>query len=58
MPRDLARVDELFARGGERWSWYSVADLAGQRLGADAQSRSSLPAYFAARAADTSSFAC
>lgn len=48
---DLARLDQLFAADGEGWNWYSVGDLAGQRLRAASMDRSTLAAYFASRLA-------
>jgi hypothetical protein len=46
---DAAGVDQLFARDGEGWAWYAIADPAGQRLGSESRSRSTLGAYLAAR---------
>src|SRR5829696_7517585 len=48
---DLDRLDELFAAESEGWTWYSISDLVGQRLGPASMRRSSLRAYFAARIA-------
>lgn len=46
---DVGLAEQLFAEKGEGWNWYSVADRAGQRLGVESKSRSSLAAYFASR---------
>jgi hypothetical protein len=48
---DLARLDQLFAREGEGWNWYSVGDRAGQRLIPASHARDSLSGYFASRIA-------
>lgn len=45
---DVAQLDQLFARDGEGFHWYST-DAPGQRLNAEASNRDSLMAYFAAR---------
>jgi hypothetical protein len=47
---DLDALDSAFATG-PRWRWYSVADLAGQRLQAASKDRGTLRAYFAERIA-------
>jgi hypothetical protein len=49
---DLARLDQLFAREGEGWNWYSVGDRAGQRLTPASHVRDSLGGYFASRVAE------
>ena len=46
---DAAAVDALFAREGEGWAWYAIADPAGQRLGEASKDRGTLRSYFAAR---------
>lgn len=48
---DLARLDQLFARDGEGWNWYSVGDRAGQRLAPASHVRDTLSGYFASRVA-------
>jgi len=47
---DLDAVDAAFATGPQ-WKWYSVADVAGQRLLAESMNRSTLRSYFARRIA-------
>ena len=47
---DVAAADAVFATGST-WAWYSVADLAGRRLGSRSKDRSTLRAYFAGRIA-------
>jgi hypothetical protein len=45
---DLPQLDQLFARLGEGFHWYST-DAPGQRFNAEASNRDTLMAYFAAR---------
>jgi hypothetical protein len=47
---DLDAVDASFATGAP-WKWYSVADVAGQRLRPESMNRGTLRIYFAARIA-------
>lgn len=48
---DLVRLDQVFAQEGAGWVWYFVNDRAGRRLGAEAERRETLRAYFAVRIA-------